>query len=165
MIDRHAERESLLGRPSVSLDRSTVANLSIVIRQKLSDIFDHKIHNFGALEPMDIPDDWRCYDLQSVLKGVGFQPLATEEVMEGRGDEVYSAVDFSTPIHWYESVPGRARFSNPAVSIAPSEAGLRLVFGSLISTPSGWRITNNNHLVTRPESLIKPSGVTYFKCQ
>jgi hypothetical protein len=103
--------------------------------------------------------------LQTVLIAAGFYPLATEEVVGGHKSEVYGEVDFCNPLHVYEPLMGGRRFANPAVSISSVEVGLRLVFGSLVPTESGWKITNHEHLLSQADLLIKPSPVTYFKPQ
>lgn len=160
------EYKSLLAIPSAVPELPAPVVLDPVLRARLLDIFGSKIFNFGSQLPIDIPSDWRAYDLQTILTGNGFEAFYSDAVANGYAGDEYADLDFVKPDKFYEpSILVKGRFRNPAVSITRSEENLSLVFGYLLPTTSGWKITNNDHPYTQPEGLIEPSPVTYFKFQ
>lgn len=165
MIEADGYR-SLLSIPPVVAEPPAPIVLDPVLRARLLDIFGAKVFNFGSQLPIEIPGDWRVYDLQNVLTENGFSAFFSDEVAEGNAGDVYADLDFVKPDKFYEpSILVKGRFRNPAVSVDRVAENLRLVFGNLIATQSGWKLTNNDHPFTKPEGLIQPSPVTYFKFQ
>lgn len=138
--------------------------LDSMIRNMLMLVLESKVENWYAVPPMEIPGDWNAYDLQTIIVNKGFYPLATDEVLAGQAYLVYADVDFSTPHRFYKPPEiQRGYFRNPAINIDRVDDKLKLTFGYVFNTASGWRITNSTASHLEPEKLIVPSPVSYFK--
>ena len=133
-------------------------------RERLMDFLQSKVENWHNVPQLVIPDDWRTIDLQSILTAKGFYPLATAEFLAGEADKHYADLDFSKPAHFHRP-PEKQRgyFRNPAINIDRVGENLKLTFGHVFNTASGWRITNSTASHLDPEKLIVPSPVSYFK--
>ena len=127
-------------------------------------VLESKVQNWHQVPDMEITDDWRTYDLQNVLIGNGFKPLRTDAVLAGDAEKYYADLEFNRPMHFHTPPEVRMGYlRNPAVSISRSGDHLKMVFGSVFHTASGWRITNSTASHLEPEKLIVPSPVSYFK--
>lgn len=143
---------------------------------RIRDAFDTKKHaHWAGIQSLEVSRDWRVFDLQTVLEGLGFSPLLNFQIEMVMNDIsiLFSRLDLRRPLDSDFRLPVIAPRNSgttlhrdvPAVSITenPETDRLRLIFGKLYKVESGWRMTNREHI--KNHGGIQPSLATYFKVE